>query len=90
MFIKLDKLHNISLLLFQLPNLTSFFQSRHSDSLALMYILQDDCDRASYYAALCEQSFLSVSYFAFGYACFTCRMYLSITASAIRDQLASM
>ncbi|XP_027045855.1 DNA-dependent protein kinase catalytic subunit-like [Pocillopora damicornis] len=37
----------------------ALLQSRHSDSLALMYILQDDCDRASYYAALCEQSFLS-------------------------------
>ena len=37
------------------------FQSRHSDSLALMYIVQGDYDRACYYAGNYEHSFLAVS-----------------------------
>ncbi|KAL9956083.1 hypothetical protein ACROYT_G037506 [Oculina patagonica] len=37
----------------------AFLQSRYSDSLALMYILQDDYDRACYYAGNYEQSFLA-------------------------------
>ncbi|XP_022778667.1 DNA-dependent protein kinase catalytic subunit-like isoform X5 [Stylophora pistillata] len=37
----------------------ALLRSRYSDSLALMYVLQDNCDSASYYAALSEQSFLS-------------------------------
>ena len=36
------------------------WQSRHSDSLALMYLLQDDYDRALYFTGYFEQSFLVV------------------------------
>ena len=36
------------------------WQSRHSDSLALMYLLQGDYDRAIYFAGYFEQSFLMV------------------------------
>ena len=39
------------------------FQSRHSDSLALLYVLHDDYDRASYYAGNYQQNFLAVSNF---------------------------
>ncbi|XP_015748747.1 PREDICTED: DNA-dependent protein kinase catalytic subunit-like [Acropora digitifera] len=36
----------------------ALLQSRHSDSLALMYLLQDDYDRALYFTGYFEQSFL--------------------------------
>lgn len=50
-----------------IPRLTNdvlfLFQSRHSDSLALLYVLHDDYDRASYYAGNYQQNFLAVSNF---------------------------
>ena len=45
------------------------FQSRHSDSLALLYVLHDDYDRACYYAGIYEQNFLAVSNFVWALPC---------------------
>ena len=45
------------------------FQSRHSDSLALLYVLHDDYDRACYYAGNYEQNFLAVGKFVQALLC---------------------
>ena len=38
----------------------AFFQKRHCEELALVFILQDDFDRARYYVSECFRSFLEV------------------------------